>query len=207
VTLPETLASLERQTFRDFEAVVVDDASGDGTAALVADLAVRDPRFRLVRLPERAGVGGARNTGLAAARGEWVLFLDADDWLLPEHIEGLISAVAEGADGAVSGYRFAPEAGGEPGPPSFPDLDGGLFHAAARGCPFPIHAPLVRRRDVLDLGGFDTGLEVGEDWDLWQRFGRAGKRLVVVEAATTVYRCARRRPPAAPRAISATASR
>lgn len=187
-TLPETLESLVGQSFAGFEAVIVDDGSTDGTAAVVAELSARDPRFGLVSLPSRSGVSAARNAGLASARGEWVLFLDADDRLLPDHLANLTSTVAAGSDGAVSGYRFVPEAGGEPGPPIRPDLGTDLFRRTAEGCPFPIHACLVRRRDVLDLGGFDTGLEVGEDWDLWQRFGRAGKKLAATDGATAVYR-------------------
>src|SRR3954453_3114510 len=79
-TLGETLASLRAQALADLEAIVVDDASADGTRALAEAAAARDRRFRLLALPANLGTAGARNAGLREARGRWVLFLDADDW-------------------------------------------------------------------------------------------------------------------------------
>src|SRR5205823_3416589 len=63
-----------------------------------------------------------------------------------------------------------------------------LFLTAAQRCPFAIHTCLVRRKDVLEVGGFDPEIEVVEDWDLWLRLGRAGKRLARADAAIAVYR-------------------
>lgn len=77
-TLPETLQSLQAQTFRDFEIVVVDDGSTDDTAAMIDQFAATDPRIRLVQQANR-GLAGARNSGIAAARGEVIGFCDADD--------------------------------------------------------------------------------------------------------------------------------
>ncbi|WP_457580313.1 glycosyltransferase family 2 protein [Ensifer canadensis] len=82
------------------EVIVVDDASPDGTAAVVE--AIADPRVRLLRLPANRGPGGARNAGLDAARGEWVAILDADDTVRTGRLARMIArARREGADIAV----------------------------------------------------------------------------------------------------------
>jgi GT2 family glycosyltransferase len=188
-TLGETLASLRAQTLADLEAIVVDDASADGTRALAEAASAEDPRVRLLALPANLGTAAARNAGLREARGRWVLFLDADDWLEPDHLATLMAAAEAdpGAVGAFGGYRHA-TADGRLGGVVRPRLEGDLFRVAARRCPFAIHACLVRREAALALGGFDPDLGPVEDWDFWQRLGRAGGRLVRVETATAVYR-------------------
>ncbi|NLH83129.1 MAG: glycosyltransferase [Phyllobacteriaceae bacterium] len=83
-TIAETLWSLLAQTFGDFEVIVVDDGSSDRTAEIVESF--EDPRIRLVRQANR-GLAGAHNTGIAASRGEFVGFCDADDLWMPEKLE------------------------------------------------------------------------------------------------------------------------
>src|SRR3954454_23419237 len=107
-TLGETLASLRAQALADLEAVVVDDASADGTRALAAAAAAEDARLRLLALPGNLRAAAARHAGtpaLGEARGRWVLFLDADDWLDPDHLAALVAAAEAdpGADGAFGG--------------------------------------------------------------------------------------------------------
>src|SRR3954449_12811576 len=91
-TLGETLASLRAQTLADLEAIVVDDASADGTRALAEAAAAEAARLRLLALPANLGTAGARNAGLREARGRWVLFLDADDRIDPDHLPTLAAA-------------------------------------------------------------------------------------------------------------------
>ena len=83
--LPDAVASVRRQMWKELELIIVDDGSTDGTAELAARFAAEDPRVRVVRKPN-GGPSSARNAGIAAARGELVCFLDADDMLLPEKI-------------------------------------------------------------------------------------------------------------------------
>ncbi|MDR2055506.1 MAG: bifunctional glycosyltransferase family 2 protein/CDP-glycerol:glycerophosphate glycerophosphotransferase [Desulfovibrio sp.] len=82
--LPRFARSLQSQTFRDFEAIFIDDASRDDSAAMVEGFASGDPRFRLLRHPQNAGAGAARNLGIRSAGAETVCFADPDD-LLPEN--------------------------------------------------------------------------------------------------------------------------
>jgi glycosyltransferase involved in cell wall biosynthesis len=82
-TIGELIGSIQAQTFEYFEAIFVDDGSTDDTASVVADAAIRDERLRLVT-QVNAGPGAARNAGMRAARGRYLMFADADDVLLPD---------------------------------------------------------------------------------------------------------------------------
>jgi glycosyltransferase involved in cell wall biosynthesis len=81
------IASVLAQTWRDLELIIVDDASRDGTLALIEEQARNDARIRVVRLSPNGGVAMARNAGIAAARGDYVAFLDSDDWWHPRKLE------------------------------------------------------------------------------------------------------------------------
>lgn len=83
----ETIRSVQAQTYRDFEMLVVDDCSPDDTAAIVERFAAADPRIRLLRQAANGGPAAARNRALAEARGRWVAFLDGDDLWLPDKLE------------------------------------------------------------------------------------------------------------------------
>jgi len=89
--LAECLDSILGQSFADLELIAVDDASPDGSAAILAAYAARDSRVRVLSLPVNRGLGAARNAGLAAATGDYVWFVDSDDWLT----EGALQAVAD----------------------------------------------------------------------------------------------------------------
>jgi hypothetical protein len=102
-TLRQCLDSALAQTLHDIEIVCVDDGSPDGSPAILAEYAARDPRLAVVR-QENAGLMGARKTGVGLARGEWCTFLDSDDWLEPDACERLVAlAEAAGADMASCG--------------------------------------------------------------------------------------------------------
>jgi GT2 family glycosyltransferase len=84
-TIGPTLQSVVAQTFSDFECIVVDDGSDDVDELEATVTRLNDPRFRVLRR-ENGGGGAARNTGIEAARGEWIAFLDSDDLFLPEKL-------------------------------------------------------------------------------------------------------------------------
>ena len=145
--LETALASLQRQTFRDAEAVIVND--GD---PLACDL----PGARVLNLGRRAriGVGEKRNLGLRAARGEWVAIWDDDDVSLPSRLAESLQAT----DGGRAAYVKSS---------SMWVADAGLRVAAlCAGCCYP--TALVHRARALDAGGFGDG-DYGEDAALFQR--------------------------------------
>ena len=113
--LPACVQSLLGQTFRDFELILVDDGSPDGCGRLCDGYALADSRVQVIHRPN-GGLSAARNSGLAAARGEYIAFVDSDDVVLPDYLERLYAACrAAGADMAVCAVQDVAE-NGEPLP-------------------------------------------------------------------------------------------
>lgn len=105
-TLAGTVASVRAQGFADWELLLVDDASTDGSGPLARALAAADPRIRVLTLPENGGPAAARNAGIRAARGRYIAFLDADDLWRPQKLARQIGFMrAEGHALTFSAYR------------------------------------------------------------------------------------------------------
>lgn len=180
-TIGSSLQSVAAQRFTDWEAIIVDDGSTDKTAEIARLKVNTDNRFRLIS-QDNSGAAGARNTGIAAATGEWVIFLDADDRLEPDHLERLHEAARAMPDAGIlhGGWRRFRQGDlwWTPHPAS---LLPSPFATAARSCPFAIHSAMTRRRHIIEAGAFDPTLRVCEDWDLWQRIARMGVIFAPVE--------------------------
>jgi peptidoglycan/xylan/chitin deacetylase (PgdA/CDA1 family)/SAM-dependent methyltransferase len=187
-TLSETLSSLLSQSSSNWEAIIVDDGSADETMAIAKGFAEQDPRIQVVGQPQ-AGVCAARNHGISLSRFDWLLFLDADDWIAQNHLERLTDHLVAhpDLDAVHCGWvRVAPDGTlvGEKRGPTSPDL----FVALTRYCPFAIHACIVRCTVVEAVGGFDTSFQTCEDWDLWQRIARSGGRFGAIPDTLAFYR-------------------
>lgn len=102
--ISKCLDSIINQTYSDLEIIVIDDGSKDGTTELVKGYVNRDKRISLI-VKENEGVGIARNTGIESAKGEYITFVDADDWIDEDFIETLVAKIGD-ADVAVG--RFKP---------------------------------------------------------------------------------------------------
>ncbi len=187
-TLAETLESVRQQRYRSWEAIVVDDGSSDATVELAVGIAAHDPRIRVLQQPN-GGASVARNTGLAQARGVWLLFLDSDDIILPEHLANLVATVEQHPDAGASfsGWAYMTPDNRRMKSSPLPET-GDLFSGFAHTALFAIHACLVRRDLVMQAGAFDPSLRTCEDWDLWQRVARLGATWVRCEGETAIYR-------------------
>ena len=109
--LPKCIDSILAQTFTDFELILVEDGSPDNCPALCDAAAAKDARIRVIHQKNR-GLSAARNAGLDAARGEWIGFVDSDDYIAPEMYEALYKAVqSTGADLALCDYAEVDETG------------------------------------------------------------------------------------------------
>src|SRR5262245_28152001 len=92
-TLERAIRSVQQQTFGDYEHLIVDDCSQDGTDALLKGL--DDPRIRRIRFGHWRGANAARNAGIEMARADWLTFLDSDDEFLPHRLAATASAIAD----------------------------------------------------------------------------------------------------------------
>lgn len=187
-TIKDTLNSILLQTHPHWEAIVVDDGSTDGTAEIVAEFVRQDSRIRLIQQPH-GGQAIARNTALAVARFDWLLFLDSDDWIAPTHLSKLTTEVLSNSNLDVVYCRSARVAAdGTMIPESYVPPSADLFPILAYRAAFAVHACIVRKSIVDAVGKFDVSRKRSFDWDLWQRVARTGARFGAVPEVLAYYR-------------------
>lgn len=175
--LEEAVRSVMEQTLREVELIVVDDGSSDASPDIVARLQAEFGTRLVHARQDNAGPYAARNHGLRLARGAFVAFLDADDWWARDCLEKLQAAL-EGDPSAALAYcgwqNVGLEGGrGEPYVPPDYELEDKAARFLRAAAPWPIHAALVRRTVMDEVGGFDLDLPTCMDYDLWLRIGVA----------------------------------
>lgn len=172
--LGAALASALGQQEVDHEVIVVDNGSTDGTSEDLADC--EDPRLRVIRNPESLGSVGGRNTGLAAATGEWVGFLDDDDLWAPDKLRAQLRAALDSSrHWSYAGCVHIDDQGRiiSGRPPPTPE-------SVMADLPFRFVIPggmsnVIWRRDALDVDGLlDPRLPFPADWDVSLRLARRG---------------------------------
>lgn len=174
--LGEALDSVLAQDFADFEVVVVNDGSTDGTADILAGYAARDPRVRVIAQPN-GGIVSALNTGLAQCRGEIVARMDADDVALPHRLSFQVGWLdAHPGCVLVGGYAVSRNAAGE----TTHRTNGGR-HRRTDLSVFPpricvsMHPLITVRRAALEtVGGYRADHPHAEDYDLFIRLAALG---------------------------------
>ena len=179
--IEQTLQSVQAQTFKNFEVIVVDDGSTDSTAATVQRFCSVDLRFILITQPH-SDVSVARNTAIAHARGEFIAFLDADDIWLPEKLARQIELFREDPRANFTFTNFYMWNGHCDPSPWYPDNqpfpEGDMSHeisfSGSPGCAASMSTAMVRRELFHTIGLFDPELMMGEDWDLWLRLAERG---------------------------------
>ena len=192
-----TLRSVAVQTFANWECIVVDDASTDGSLREIWSIAKTDERFRVLRHQQNGGLSASRNTGLRAARGRYITFLDSDDLLMRDSLMDRVATLVNAEPdphviGAFCGVTIGHEEAVLEDYPARMEFDADRvvdLVTADSECPFNAHAPLLITEKLRSLGGFDESMRLGaEDWDLWYRAMRNGYVFVPSKFRTAVYR-------------------
>jgi glycosyltransferase involved in cell wall biosynthesis len=182
--LRRAIDSVLRQRFSDFELIVVDDASRDDTWDLVKSIS--DSRLQILRHVQNRGAAAARNTGIAASRGEFIAFQDSDDEWLPEKLGQqlkLIRSLPEKVGLIYSSFirvngqhhqivpsRFRQMLSRLPLPAW--NLSGSMVSALSKGNFITTSAVMVRKTWLESSGHFDESLPRLQDWDLWLRMAQ-----------------------------------
>lgn len=188
--LEETIESVLAQSWADFEYIVVDDGSTDSTPALLEKWAARDPRLVVIRNETNRGIPASANRGLAAARGEYVARLDADDVSEPDRLRIQVEVLDSRPDVAMVSMNYY-----------LMRQDGLLLrktnhHAPPEVIEYLLHfgnavgghsQVMYRRSAVMQVGGYDEACPVALDYDLWTRLVRVG-RIVILPSVGMRYR-------------------
>jgi glycosyltransferase involved in cell wall biosynthesis len=186
-TIQETIESVLKQTFTDFEIIVIDDGSQDATEEIV--LSIKDNRIQIYSYPN-AGLAASRNRGIVKAIGEYIAFIDADDLWTSEKLEAQIHALQTNSNAAVA-YSWT----------DYIDQDSNFLrrgsHLTVNG---DIYAhllvidflengsnPLIKKQAFVEVGNFDESLTAAEDWDLLLRLA-SRYHFVCVPSPQVLYR-------------------
>jgi glycosyltransferase involved in cell wall biosynthesis len=187
-TLPFALASLQAQTYDNWECIVVDDGSTDDPAAVIKS--VRDARIQSHRLDRNRGRGYARQHALGIARGTYITFLDGDDWICPTKLREQVELLAAQPDIAIvsTGMAISKQNGELAGVRNSANSTSAMNATLWRlGMPPLAFAPSMMPADLAKKTGFDTSFPISEDVDFLLR-ALLGQRYVVLPAPLYVYR-------------------
>ena len=196
-TIISAIESVLRQTYKDFELLIVDDGSTDETMSRVAEIS--DPRIRMLSNPQNMGASAARNNGIKNARGKWIAFQDSDDEWLPEKLQKQMNEIAAQSEDYIACYcgmlvvgeytqseqertlvRYIPSADLTP-------VEGNILTTLLRANPASTQTLLIQKDVLTKIGGFDESLPALVDWDCNLRLVEHGLIAFVDEPLVLQY--------------------
>ena len=168
--LAEAIASILGQTYADFEFIIVDDGSKDGSARIIREYAERDPRIQFIRLERNQGRACARNSGIAVAKGKYIAMMDCDDVCLPDRLRKQVNYLEAHPEIDVVGITiwFADQdlkpLAPLPMPLEHPLIAWEQFFGA--NIAYPV---LLRHEPLIAVGGYEERRNFCDDKELWSR--------------------------------------
>ena len=194
--LPQCLDSILAQTYTNYEVILVDDGSPDDSGAICDEYAEKDERIRVVH-QKNSGVSVARNVGIEQANGEWITFIDSDDWVSPNYLKNFRLDDAEGLDLVIQGLEYYDHRKDcFFGAWSFRDCElrsekfrlgfaeNRLMHVG-----FPIGKAYIKKLLVQNKLRFDSRLSFHEDHIFVLDYYRLCRTICLVDATDYKYRC------------------
>jgi glycosyltransferase involved in cell wall biosynthesis len=172
-----------QQTFHDFEVIIVNDGSTDDTAEVVSRY-LSDPRVSCIS-QENRGLPGARNAGALKSAGDYLAFLDADDFLAPNAIESMTQKFKESGAAWLNVGVLKIE--GEQRTFRHPRLPEGDLLVAILEDDFITRSPFYPRKEFFEIGMYDENIRMREDWDINIRMIAAEKRFALLDQPLYLY--------------------
>ena len=173
--IAQSIESAIKQTYKDWELIIVDDSENDATEKAIASLVAKDERIHYFHRSQKGTIANASNFGLAKARGEYVAILDDDDWWLDDRkLEKQVAFLDAHPDyvGCGGGSVIIDENGKETARVLKPETDDAIRRVALYANPIANSTSIFRR----DVGGsYDESLRQFADLDFWLRIGTKGK--------------------------------
>ncbi|MFB2977307.1 glycosyltransferase [Microseira sp. BLCC-F43] len=188
-TIKQTIESVLNQTFTDFELIIINDGSQDGTLDIISK--IQDERIKVFSYPN-AGVNVSRNRGFKLAAGEFITFLDDDDLWTPDKLEAQYKALLNNpqAGVAISWTDWIDESGKIIGRGGYVSWEGdALARMLLNDFVESGSNALIRKQALIEVGGFDESLTHAEDWDMWLRLA-ARYHYTTVPKVQILYRIA-----------------
>lgn len=174
----ESLNSILLSTTKEFEVIVVDDGSTDNTKDIIEPF-LKDDRINYI-FQNNKGLSGARNTGIKNAKGEFLVFLDSDDLILPEKLSVQCKYLKDHPEVDIvysNSQWFVEDDFNETLPVQFPIYEGDVLNQLIYGNFMHVNSVMVRKGKVIEAGLFDELLRELEDWDLWLRIVLNGSKI------------------------------
>lgn len=187
----ETLESAVSQTRKPFEIIVADDGSTDQTKRIIHEFFMKYSTQKNILIENsHSGAGANRNTGIWAARGEWIAFLDSDDQWFPQKLERVRAFIEKDPDVDLWCHSEIADLGHRKKELRYfqcYDTDLHPFLNLYRHNCLSTSAVVVRKSCLLDVGGFDPQLTSGQDYDLWLRMAARKIRIGFIKDMLGVY--------------------
>lgn len=185
----EAVQSILAQTFMDFELIIINDGSTDGSGTILRELAERDARIVLVERPND-GLVSALNEGIERARADLIARMDADDVSMPERFALQHARMVQEPELAVLGsfIRFMDKAGNIIRLSEYPLTPKETARHVEKGCPVAHPTVMMRRGAVLKIGGYRKAFSHAEDYDLWLRMNDLGYAIANLPQPLLNYR-------------------
>ncbi|RKN75904.1 glycosyltransferase family 2 protein [Paenibacillus ginsengarvi] len=184
--LQEAIASIQAQTYKHLEVIIVNDGSTDATRDILNH--IHDPRFRVIHLPKNRGAANALVKAIQLARGQWIAIHDADDISQPDRLKKQAAYIRSHPGYVAVGSLIRCIPGNKKLPDSFLQSTQNAFNdyvtpkqimdGRFSACPLCHGSVVFSKQAYLDVGGYDSSYKIAYDYDLWTRlidYGPIGK--------------------------------
>ncbi len=174
--IANAIQSILNQTFKDFEFIIIDDASTDNTLTIIKDLQKIDPRITILENTINSGVSVSRNRGIEISNGQFIACMDSDDWSYPDRFEKQL-AVMEANSGVMicgSSIEICSANLTRLNLRKYPLMDRDIRKKIFKYSPFAHPSTMFRAEALKTAKGYDENLTFVEDYDLYFRLGKQG---------------------------------